>query len=338
MVAIRNSNTNVPHVFRYPKWEQGIFYPAGSLVSYPASGIIDSDESYWNFYTSLRDVQTTESPPGNNPNWAIFYDAATAASDSELLMQVDELEKNHDSDIKRAVHDYLSNDSDLAARIAEYIRDSEIYARRIFIGDNDSDSGMLEWNPDDGTVDLTLNNEVTLQIGQEQVFYGKAQGAIANGEAVMFAGAQGDHLLFTKADMQSPGFRDEYVIGVATQSLANNQFGFVTTTGKVRDLNTSEFAEGALLYLDPTQAGRLIDSEPTSPEQVILIAAVTRSHNNHGTIFVRPTFSRRLNELNDVLISTVTEGEIISWNDSDKVWENRTANNLIGSVWDYSYF
>ena len=105
----------------------------------------------------------------------------------------------------------------------------------------------------------------------------------------MFAGAQGDHLLIAKADQSAVGFQPEHVIGIATQTFANNQFGYVTDFGKVRGLDTSDYTEGAMIYLDPTTPGGWTTTEPTPPNHSILVAAVTRSHQNHGTVFVRPS-------------------------------------------------
>lgn len=337
MVAIRNRNTNVPHVFRYPLWEEGIFYPNGSLAAREVKGYIDSDNNYFNYYGALRDIQPGSLPPESNNDWTLVFDGAREAKDSEILERLVALELEHDSDIRRTVHDFLKNDSDFNTLIASFFRDSDLFVTNIFFGDNDSE-GVLSWNENDQTLEIAVNSEVTIQLGQEQVFYGKATEAISNGEAVMFAGAQGDHLLFRKADVTVPFFRQEWIIGVATQNLANNQFGFVTTQGKVRDLNTNNFSEGALLYLDPTQAGRLIDSEPPEPNYQILMAAVTRSHQNHGTIYVRPTFNHKLEQLQDVVVQNVTQDELLVWIDSEQIWANQSLNELLGDTFDYGNF
>ena len=157
----------------------------------------------------------------------------------------------------------------------------------ILTGGTDANAGTLSWNVDEGTLDVALENGVVLQTGQEQHFYGKASEAISNGDVVMFAGAQGNHLLIAKADEQSVGFAPEFVIGIATQDFANNEFGYVTSFGKVRALDTSAYAEGTVLYLDPTTAGGLTSTKPTPPNHVIEIAAVTRAHAAEGTVLVR---------------------------------------------------
>jgi hypothetical protein len=183
-------------------------------------------------------------------------------------------------------------------------------------------TGQVAWNTDDATFDFGLLNGVVLQNGQELHFYAKATSAISNGSLVMFAGSQGGHLLIAPADLTSPGFKDSYIVGVATQDFTVNQFGYVTCFGKVRGLNTLAYTEGTILYADRSTPGGLTAVKPTAPNHVIEIAAVVRSHGTQGTLLVRPTFGKFLSELHDVYISTVTNGDILRWNASTSRWEN----------------
>ena len=181
--------------------------------------------------------------------------------------------------------------------------------------------GPTSWNDIDGTIDFPLNDEVTLQLGQEELFYAKASEAISNGEVVMFAGAQSDHLLIQKADVTVPGFRQEWVIGVATQDFANNEFGYVTSFGKVRELDTLAFNEGDLLWLSATTPGALTNVEPAKPACSVLVAAVTRSHGQQGTIFVRPTTTSRIDELCNVSAATPNDGDVLAWDAAQGIWK-----------------
>ena len=176
----------------------------------------------------------------------------------------------------------------------------------------------LSWNDTDGTVDIAYGG-VTLQIGQEQHYYGKATEAIADGDVVMFAGSQGSHVLFAKADVTATGFIPEWIMGVATQSFALNDFGYVTSFGKVRGFDTSGYSAGDLLYLDPATPGGFVTTEPAYPNHSILIAATLDSTNN-GTILVRPSHKEAIEELQDVSVSSVTTGDILAWNGT--VWAN----------------
>jgi hypothetical protein len=182
-------------------------------------------------------------------------------------------------------------------------------------------AGPATWNNVEGTVDFPLNDEVTLQLGQEELFYAKASEAISNGEVVMFAGAQGDHLLIQKADVTVPGFRQEWVIGVATQDFVLNEFGYVTSFGKVRSLDTLAYTEGDLLWLSSTTPGALTNVEPAKPACSVLVAAVTRSHQTQGTIFVRPTTTKRLDELCNVSNDVPNDGDVLTWDAAQGVWK-----------------
>jgi hypothetical protein len=201
---------------------------------------------------------------------------------------------------------------------------ADITADSIQLSGGTGSQGLITWNTDDSTIDLPLNSDVTLQLGQESVFYGKAQGAISNGQPVMFAGAQGGHLLFTVADMDAAGFIPDYIVGVATQDMANNEFGFATSFGKVNGLNTSGYSEGDLLFLDPDNPGSFVTSQPESPSHAILLAAVTRSHPTQGTILVRVSSKPDLGELCDVEITSVADGELIVYSGTNSRWENKT--------------
>lgn len=193
----------------------------------------------------------------------------------------------------------------------------------------DGMAGPVEWNGVEGTLGFPLNEDVTLDLGQEEIVYAKASEAISKGNAVMFAGAQGDHLLIQKADVTVPGFRQEWVIGVAAQDFATNEFGYVVSFGKVRQLNTSAFSEGDLLWLSVTTPGALTNVEPTKPNCPVLMAAVTRSQTNQGTIFVRPTFTKKIEELCNVQSGTPNDGDVLSYDAATQTWKFVDVNTLI---------
>ena len=148
MVAIRNRNTNVPHVFRYPQWEEDIFYPAGSLVSYPVTNP-DSDGAYWDFYVAKVDIESTDNvPPTDNFLKYKLILSTSTVGDSEvnaLLLQLDSdiqilqdsvnLLINYDSELKAwldsEVRERIENDSDI-----QFIKNS------ILSRDSDLDSEL----------------------------------------------------------------------------------------------------------------------------------------------------------------------------------------------------
>jgi len=219
-----------------------------------------------------------------------------------------------------------------------------------FDGLNIGSDAAISWNSIDGTLDIDYG-DVTLQVGQEEHFYAKATEAISNGDVVMFDGAQGDHLLIAKADMSASGFKPEWVMGLATQDFALNDFGYVTSFGKVRELDTTSFSLGDILYLDPNTAGGLTTTEPSPPDHIIQLAAVVNVHVTQGTLFVRPSHKpdtdetpegssnlyytdarvdTRINNtsieaLSDVNSMVPTEGQLLTWDNSNSRWDAADA-------------
>ena len=193
------------------------------------------------------------------------------------------------------------------------------------------DIGGIVWNQIDGTFDMGLIGGVTLQAGQELHMYGKATEAISNGQAVMFSGVQGDHILIAKADAATINANPEYFIGIATQDFSNNQFGYVTVFGNVRGLDTTAYTLGSVLYYDSTTAtdGLLTATEPTAPNAKIIVAAVVRVHATQGILLVRPHVMPKLNDVQDVYAPSPSDKNGLFWNNTNSRYEN---NSIIGAL------
>jgi hypothetical protein len=196
------------------------------------------------------------------------------------------------------------------------------------------DDTEITWNADEGTIDIAYDG-VTLQVGQEQHLYLKASVALTNGDVVAFNGAQGGHMLGTKADITDPNFKDYHIIGVCTEDIALGEFGYVTTYGKVRGVDTSAYAEGAILYLSNTP-GQMTSTKPTAPDHALIIAAVVRSHANQGTILVRPTPGSHIEDLHDVGLGTLSNGDRLQWNATTERFENvsNDMSELNNDMWE----
>jgi len=152
-------------------------------------------------------------------------------------------------------------------------------------------TARLGWNDTDQTLDLDMDYGVTQQIGQET--YARVRNStgstIPNGTAVGFAGASSDALNVAPylADGSQPSL---YILGIMTHDLPDTgEKGYCTTWGFVRDLDTSAFSVGDVLYVSPTVSGGLTNIKPTAPSNVIPIAAVVAVGLTNGVIFVRPT-------------------------------------------------
>lgn len=203
--------------------------------------------------------------------------------------------------------------------------------------------GEIAWNPLDGTFDLGLLNGVKLQSGQELHFYGKATETISSGDAVMFAGVQGDHILIAKADRSVINGNPNYFIGIATQNFMVNEFGYVTSFGKVRELDTSSYTLGSVLYFDSESStpGLLTSTMPNANQAKIEVAAVVSVHSNQGILMVRTHIMPMLNEIQDVdlTLSKTTplnaDNILIQDSEDQSIWKKLSWGNTKATLKTY---
>jgi len=152
-------------------------------------------------------------------------------------------------------------------------------------------TGRIDWDPDDATLELDMEYGVVQQIGQET--YARVSNntgsTIPNGTVVGFAGATDASIRVTPylADGSQSSL---YILGVMTHDLPDTgEKGYCTVWGFVRDVNTSGFSQGDILYASPSVAGAFTNIKPTAPNNVVVVAAVVKVGTTDGIIFVRPT-------------------------------------------------
>jgi hypothetical protein len=155
------------------------------------------------------------------------------------------------------------------------------------------EEGVLTWDADEKTLSLGLNGgDTVLQIGQENhIRVRNNSGAlIANGSVVMQVGTVGNSGRLTIAKAVADGSVDGHrILGIATEDIANGADGLITNFGKVRQINTTAFADGAVLYANPAVPGGMTATRPAHPNAVVVVAFVVHSHAS-GTLFVHPSY------------------------------------------------
>lgn len=156
--------------------------------------------------------------------------------------------------------------------------------------------GQAIWNIDESTVDIGLNTEVTLQVGQEHLVKVRNGSAttIGNGKVVMAIGTTGNSGRVLVDLHDGTQGNSKKVIGITTQSIESGADGFVTQFGKIRNIDTTGSASGEvwvngdILYVKPNDAGHLTKVAPIDSELGMPVAFVVNAHTN-GTLFVRVT-------------------------------------------------
>lgn len=155
--------------------------------------------------------------------------------------------------------------------------------------DGSREVGQIAWSDHDQTPEVKVGNgEVTLQIGQEfhvRVANG-TNAVIPNGRVVYFNGSIGTdgHPTVTQylADGQVSSFR---VAGITTQEIPVGGEGLVTSKGIIRELDTSGFSIGDVLYASPLFLGQITHSIPTPPDEVVVVGVATKIGTTDGEIY-----------------------------------------------------
>jgi hypothetical protein len=112
---------------------------------------------------------------------------------------------------------------------------------------------------------------------------------IPKGTPIMATGTLGASGIITIAPMDGTDPDNyKYLIGVAGADIAVDATGDVVDIGKVRGFDTTEWAEGDVLWVSTTEVGKLTNVEPTSGLKMP-VAFVVTDHVNVGEIMVRIT-------------------------------------------------
>lgn len=214
------------------------------------------------------------------------------------------------------------------------------------IGPHVSQARRVQWNQDDGTMDVGLYGGSVLQVGQELMYYAKntSGSLIANGTPVMFTGTIGSSgkLTFGLAIADGSVLAD-YMMGVTTQDIADNDFGYVTNFGLVRGFNTTGapygqvWNDGDLLYFDPAAPGTWTNVAPQAPNIDVPVAVVVNAGGGgSGSIFVRMTIAESLARLQDVYINgtgTPNDFDVLLYDATQSRWENKPASAVQVLEW-----
>ncbi len=187
--------------------------------------------------------------------------------------------------------------------------------------------GRMHWNGG-YTLNLEMTPNVNQAIGESQYYYIKASAAIAKGQLVMFDGSVGASGVL-KGKPSTGVTNGQLIMGVAAEAIALNGFGLVSSFGLVRGFNTTGtpygevWADGDILYYNPSFAGGLTKNLPTAPIPHIVVAAVVNAATaGSGSVFVRVQAEPLVSQLSDVYAPTPANGDVLVYDGVQLRWEN----------------
>lgn len=147
----------------------------------------------------------------------------------------------------------------------------------------------LYWDENENTLALTLNADVDLPLGQKILINVRNSGVdtILKGTPLMESGSVGNsgRIVATLMDGTNPANAMRY-IGIASQDILPGEDGFCTDFGKIKNIDTSAYTDGTILYLSTTTLGALVNVAPDNGFLNIPTAYVIHAHTN-GSMMVR---------------------------------------------------
>ena len=185
----------------------------------------------------------------------------------------------------------------------------------------DDEVGRIVWNDGDEVPSFVSNGlKVNLALETIARVRNVTGATIPKGTPVCIVGASGNRISIAPSDRNVAGSACR-TLGLTLQNIPNNSFGKVSTFGLVKGLNTSAFNEGDELFVGAT-AGTLTTQEPEAPARRLVVGYVVTSNPSQGQIFVTLRRGVRVNEIDDVEIDVVTDGDVIRYDGSENRWEN----------------
>ena len=186
--------------------------------------------------------------------------------------------------------------------------------------------GQLGWDATYNNLSIgMIGGNIIQHIGEDQYLYIKASATITKGQVIMFTGSVGASGILTGAP--ATGITDgTYIIGVAAEAIANNDFGFVQTFGVITNVNTSAFADGDILWYDPAVTGGLTATKPSAPNIKAQVAACNKGGSaGGGVITVRVNPGSQLGGTDsNVQFGTLASGQTIIYDATAGYWKNST--------------
>jgi hypothetical protein len=170
-------------------------------------------------------------------------------------------------------------------------------------------SGRVFWDNTDGCLAVyNVEQDITLQVGQENWtrVFNDTGATITNGRAVRLSGTHGDVpeiVLAQSIAISGSVNTTNQILGIATHDIETGTYGYITTQGLVRGLNTNTFTDGSTLFVSQS-AGLLTTIPPTAPYELIPIGVcVKASPGASGIIYVSVQQPIDFSDLSSVLVT-----------------------------------
>ena len=193
----------------------------------------------------------------------------------------------------------------------------------------------VQWNEDDGTVDIGLLRGSVLQVGQESMYRveNNTGSPITNGTVCGAVGVSPAGYVRVAPYQATTVANAKFLLGVATVDIPSGELGYVTEFGMVRDINTAAFPPGTVLYASGTTPGAFTATPPTTPIPKLIVALSAIQNATTGMVLVRPGFGASLEELHDVALASLQDRNLLMYDLANQQWVNQPASAVQVLTW-----
>ena len=205
---------------------------------------------------------------------------------------------------------------------------SSSYVDFLQTADLPAQAGRLQWESDFGTLEFTLRGgTVTFPIGFTEIsyVYNNEATTLNKGEVVYVSGSNNDRIGVKRASAAGDA-TSARTLGLVADSIAAGGSGYVITRGILRDVDTSMYNAGDILFVS-SSAGQLTNVKPQAPIHMVYAGFVTRVGVGNGIIFVMVQNGYELDEIHDVRILNKSTGDLLIQSSSG-LWVN--SKTLVG--------
>ena len=182
--------------------------------------------------------------------------------------------------------------------------------------------GQVRFNQDLKCLEVKISDNVTIQVGKEQVIEATNKEAVQMGnlKAVYISGGLGSsaHMKFATTSDIDIATR---TIGLTTEIVDVNNKGHLTVSGLVNESDTSSWNEGDILWLSTD--GDLTNVEPTKPTPRISVGVVLRSHASEGIVLAGVRVINSLDQLSNVVITNPQDRDVLTYDSATQTWQNK---------------
>ena len=191
--------------------------------------------------------------------------------------------------------------------------------------------GQMNWDATQQSVVLGMaGGNVDLALGMEQLFPRRVRNStgstMAKGTVVYINGVSGNtptvERAIATADMSSA-----FTIGMTAESIGNGATGWVTTFGELTGLDLSAYTGGDTLYLSGATAGAFTNVPQLAPKHYVRVGTVVKATTD-GALVVNVINGYELNELHNVVISSLASGQIIM-SGASNLFYNRSLTSVL---------